>query len=276
MATRLGDAVLEATHDSIALLLIHAAVQGFGPVTATVHRGGEFVDLAPGATKDDGGDGCFHVEGAAECVGLVLAHHDVGGLAPRSVRQPCRRRRSSRARGRAGRSRRSFGSGGMVAENSTVCRSVGVSSRIVSMSSVKPMSSISSASSSTTVRMSSSSSETATDVVDRPTGGGDHDVHAAAECLELAGDGLASVDRHDLETLTSAVGVHGFADLDGELSGRDDDERLGHGRRVPAIASMMGRANAAVLPVPVAAWPSRSTPVSSWGIASAWMGVGSS
>ena len=49
-----------------------------------------------------------------------------------------------------------------------------------------------------------------------PDRGGDHDVHAAAECLELAGDGLASVDRHDLETLTSAVGVHGLADLDGE------------------------------------------------------------
>ena len=37
-----------------------------------------------------------------------------------------------------------------------------------------------------------------------------------------------------------------------------------------------GRANAAVLPVPVAAWPSRSRPASSGGIASRWIGVGSS
>jgi hypothetical protein len=40
---------------------------------------------------------------------------------------------------------------GMVAENSTVWRSAGVSCRIASMSSAKPMSSISSASSSTTI-----------------------------------------------------------------------------------------------------------------------------
>ena len=134
--------------------------------------------------------------------------------------------------------------GGMVAENSTVCRSVGVSSRIVSMSSVKPMSSISSASS-VTVRMSSSSSEPRRMWSIARPGVATTTCHRGG-CLELAGDGLASVDRHDLETLTSAVGVHGFADLDGELSGRDDDERLGHGRQFSAIASMMGRANAAV------------------------------
>ena len=45
---------------------------------------------------------------------------------------------------------------GIVAEKSTVCRSSGVSSRIASMSSAKPMSSISSASSRTTVATSSS------------------------------------------------------------------------------------------------------------------------
>ena len=45
--------------------------------------------------------------------------------------------------------------GGMVAENSTVCRSAGVASRIDSMSSAKPMSSISSASSRTTIRTAS-------------------------------------------------------------------------------------------------------------------------
>ena len=43
-----------------------------------------------------------------------------------------------------------------------------------------------------------------------------------------------------------------------------------------AMRWSIGSANAAVLPVPVAAWPIRSRPVSSAGIASAWMGVGSS
>ena len=48
--------------------------------------------------------------------------------------------------------------GGSVAENSTVWRSAGVDWRIDSMSSAKPMSSISSASSSTTIRTPSSRS----------------------------------------------------------------------------------------------------------------------
>jgi hypothetical protein len=37
-----------------------------------------------------------------------------------------------------------------------------------------------------------------------------------------------------------------------------------------------GSANAAVLPVPVAAWPEQVAPSSSGGIASRWIGVGSS
>ena len=53
--------------------------------------------------------------------------------------------------------------------------------------------------------------------------------------------------------------------------GRPDD-----GRGAPASRWIIGSANAAVLPVPVPAWPIRSRPVSSSGIASRWMGVGSS
>ena len=37
-----------------------------------------------------------------------------------------------------------------------------------------------------------------------------------------------------------------------------------------------GSANAAVLPVPVCAWPSMSAPDSSTGIVAAWMGEGDS
>ncbi len=42
------------------------------------------------------------------------------------------------------------------------------------------------------------------------------------------------------------------------------------------MRSRIGRANAAVLPVPVAAWPSRSRPSMSGGMDSRWIGVGSS
>ena len=53
-----------------------------------------------------------------------------------------------------------------------------------------------------------------------------------------------------------------------------------YGALVPRTARCsrvrIGRANAAVLPVPVAAWPSTSRPATSGGIASRWIAVGSS
>ena len=44
----------------------------------------------------------------------------------------------------------------------------------------------------------------------------------------------------------------------------------------PSIICSAGSAKAAVLPVPVAAWPSTSRPASTSGIASRWIGVASS
>ena len=49
------------------------------------------------------------------------------------------------------------------------------------------------------------------------------------------------------------------------------------GRRSFGVTScIMGSAKAAVLPVPVAAWPSTSRPAISAGMVSRWIGVGSS
>ena len=63
------------------------------------------------------------------------------------------------------------------------------------MSSAKPMSSISSASSSTTISMLIERERAAVDVVDRPTRRGDDHVDAALQGLELPADRLAAVDR---------------------------------------------------------------------------------
>ena len=89
--------------------------------------------------------------------GGVRARHQVGGLA--DLRRLALGTSSRRIRTVTG-SRRYFWASvsmrrGMVAENSTTCRVSGVASSRVSMSSTKPMSSISSASSSTTVSSSS-------------------------------------------------------------------------------------------------------------------------
>ena len=71
----------QAGHDPVALLLVHAAVEGLGPVAAAVERLGELVDLAAGLAEHDGGGGRLDVEDAAEGGGLVGAGHEVGALA---------------------------------------------------------------------------------------------------------------------------------------------------------------------------------------------------
>ena len=120
---------------------------------------------------------------------------------------------------------------GIVAENSTVWRSSGVACRIESMSSAKPMSSISSASSRITVRMAPRLQRAAADVVERPARRGHDDVHAAIERLQLPVDRLAAVDRRDLHAEPAAVLEDGFADLHGQLAGRHEDERERHDLR---------------------------------------------
>ena len=146
------------------------------------------------------------------------------------------------------------------------------------MSSAKPMSSISSASSKMMVSNDAGLERAAPDVVQRAAGRGDDDVDAALQRLELADDRRAAVDRQRPDPEAAAVAVDGLGDLRRQLARRDQDQRA---RRRAGLAPRprrcsSGSANAAVLPVPVAAWPSRSRPSISGGIASRWIGVGSS
>ena len=64
-------------------------------------------------------------------------------------------------------------------------------------------------------------------------------------------------------------------DLEAELAGRDDDQRLRARRRRPRPAaktrSSSGMPKPRVLPVPVGAWPIRSVPRSAIGSAYSWM-----
>jgi len=48
-----GRAIAQAAHDPIALLLIHAAVQGLSPVPPAIHRLGQLINLGAGATLGD-------------------------------------------------------------------------------------------------------------------------------------------------------------------------------------------------------------------------------
>ena len=120
---------------------------------------------------------------------------------------------------------------GIVALNSTVCRSRGAADRIASRSSANPMSSISSASSSTTVSTSSRRRlPRSIRSLARP-GGRDDDVDPALEHLELPADRLAAVDGEHPRAEVAAVPVHRLRHLHGELAGRRQHQGA---RRGPA------------------------------------------
>ena len=68
----------------------------------------------------------------------------------------------------------------------------------------------------------------AADVIEDAARGADHDVHAGAQLLDLLADGRAAVDRDDRQALVLAERRHLAADLQRELAGRREHDRLGH------------------------------------------------
>ena len=114
----------------------------------------------------------------------------------------------------------------------------------------------------------------------RRPGRGDEDVDAAAQGLLLRR--LADAAEDDGATSAAGCGRRRAKlsrDLDRQLARRGEDQdaaaaRGPAGRRSAARRCRIGSANAAVLPVPVWAMPSRSRPSSTCGIACAWIGVG--
>ena len=117
--------------------------------------------------------------------------------------------------------------------------------------------------------------------VDQPARRGDENIDAVLERPRLRILAHAAVNDRLPQRGVLAVGAETFADLAGQLAGRREDERADAAsvafRRIARRASSdaaAGSANAAVLPVPVCAQPSRSRPAITCGMACDWMGVG--
>ena len=100
------------------------------------------------------------------------------------------------------------------------------------MSSAKPMSSISSASSSTSTAHRVEIERAAPDVVQRAARRGDDDVGAALERADLLRHRRPAVQRHDGEPRAARVLVGGLGDLHGELARRHEHD--------PRVASRRG------------------------------------
>ena len=115
---------------------------------------------------------------------------------------------------------------GMVAEKSMVWRVSGVIDKMRSTSGRKPRSSISSASSRTSACTCERSSARRLAQVDQPAGGADDDVDALLERVELGVVADAAVHGEDPEAEVLAGEVEVVGDLQRELAGRGDDQRL--------------------------------------------------
>ena len=173
-----------------------------------------------------------------------------------------------------------------VAENSTVCRVAGVSAQMRSTSSTKPMSSMRSASSSTSTSRRERSTRPRSMWSMQPAGRRDEQVGAALQLAVLHRIGRAAVQAYR--------GARAAAGRSGSPA-RRPAARVRASARAPARAARWpsgaaatadcvcrdrrcsaGSTNAAVLPVPVCAEPMTSRPASSAGMVCAWIGVGSS
>ncbi len=246
---------------------------------------GQVVHLAPRPGEDERGGGILDVEDPAQRRELVGSAHDVDELAelrPVSRRRPVARdARDTRTGSRRWRAATRAIGGGIVAEKRAVWRAAGVAERIASSSSAKPMSSISSASSRMTtstlsrrrlprVRWSTARPGVATTTWSRA--GGPAAAGRSAARRRRGGPGRRGRARSGGPPRRPASPARGSA----RGPGRRDVPASARPRPPAASRWRIGRAKAAVLPVPVGASASRSRPARRGGIAASWTGVGSS
>ena len=114
-------------------------------------------------------------------------------------------------------------------------------------------------------------------MVDDPAGRADDDLRAAPQPGQLHAVGRAAVDRQHVQPRqVRGVAAERLGDLQRQLAGGRQHQRLGGTCCDGSICDRIGSANAAVLPVPVCARPTTSEPASSAGMVAAWIGDGDS
>ena len=261
-------------------VLVHPAVERLGVVAPTVERLGELVDLVAGAAEDQGRGRRLEVEDPAEGGGFVGPGHDVGDVAhqgriargrrlaadldPDRVAQVAPDHPVDPGRHR-GREEDRLAAGGRLGQDRFDVLGEAHVEHLVGLVeddhlAAPPRRRVPRA-------MWSRARPGVATTTSTPR----------FEGPELAGDRLPAVDGDDAGAEVPPVAVHRLGDLHRPAPGWAPAPAPPAPSRDPwASRSSTGRAKAAVLPVPVAAWPTRSRPSSSGGIVSRWIGVGSS
>ncbi len=126
-------------------------------------------------------------------------------------------------------------SGGMVAEKNSVCRVNGIISQMRSISGMKPMSSIRSASSMTRISTPVEQKLAAFAVVEQTARRRDQHVGATLQLLVLLVERHAADQKRDVELVVLAVSDEILFDLGGEFARRLQDQRARHAGACPAL-----------------------------------------
>ena len=119
-------------------------------------------------------------------------------------------------------------SGGMVAEKNSVWRVKGTSLQMRSMSGMKPMSSIRSASSMTRISMPGQQEAAALGEIEQTPGRRDDDVRPAGDLGFLIAERHAANQKREIELVVDPVFAESLLDLGGELARRLQNERARH------------------------------------------------
>ena len=129
-------------------------------------------------------------------------------------------------------------SGGIVAEKNSVCRVKGTSLKMRSMSGMKPMSSMRSASSTTMICTPVSISLPRSKWSSRRPGRGDQHVDAAVDQLVLVLEADAADQQRHGELHVRRVLLELLGDLRGELAGRGEHQAARHARPGAALGEV--------------------------------------
>ena len=270
----------QAPHHPVPLLLRHAAVQGLRAVAAAVERVGELIHLDPRAAEHDRRRRRLHVEHPGEGGGLVGARDDVGALAhqrrlarggllardadPDRVGEVAAGDRAD-ARGHGRREEHGLRALGRAGEDRVDVLGEAHVEHLVGLVEHHD-------------REPVEVQRAPPEVVERPARGRDDDVGPAARAPSA--DARSAGRRRPARPAPRGHGRSGGSPRRPASPARGwapaPAPAAPRARPSPEIRCSSGRANAAVLPVPVAASPSRSLPSRSGGMASAWIGVGSS
>ena len=111
-------------------------------------------------------------------------------------------------------------------------------------------------------------------MVDQASGGADDDVRIARQGLDLIVHANPAVDEGGAGSAGAGHAVDFVVNLTRQFTGRAEHQGDGASPSMVYRRLSTGSEKAAVLPVPVMAWPMRSLPVVTTGMAAAWMGDG--